>query len=86
MLAGLSANTHAVCRLCSVLLRFEAQECASTAVVRPHMNECLLPHSANLSLLFDYHVFNEGAGWLLEVAMCTVFISLHLGREKESRG
>lgn len=75
MLAGLSANTHAVCRLWSLLLRCEARECASTAVVRPHMNECLLPHSDNFSLLLDYHVFNESAGWLVvEVDMYTVAI------------
>lgn len=57
MLAGLSANTHAVCRLCSPFLRFEAQECASAAVVRPHMNECLLSRSANFSLSCSAIVF-----------------------------
>lgn len=56
MVAGSSANTHTVCRLCSLFLRIETQapECASTTVVRLHMNECLLSLSANSSLLFDF--------------------------------
>lgn len=86
MLAGPSANTHAVCGPCSPFLRFEAQECASTAVVRPHMNECLLSLSANFSLLLDYHVFNEnvksraaaGGGFV----HCLYFARI-IGREKE---
>lgn len=58
MVAGFSANTHTVCRLCSLFLRIEAQapECASTTVVRPHVNECLQSLPANFSLLFDFHV------------------------------
>lgn len=74
MLAGLSANTHAVCRLCSLLLRFQAQECASSAVVRPHMNEYLLSHTANFFLLLDYHVFNEKSTVAAEGGECTVFL------------
>ncbi len=62
MLAGLSANTHAVCRLRSPFLRCEAQECASTAVVRRQLNECLLSLSVPTSPCCSTIVlFNENA-------------------------
>lgn len=61
MAAGLRASTHAVCRLRSAFLRIDAQarECARAAVVKPHVNECLLPPSVLRPLLFHFHVFNE---------------------------
>lgn len=61
MAAGLSASTHAVCRLRSAFLRMDAQawECARAAVVKLHVNECLLPPSLLHPVLFHFHVFNE---------------------------
>lgn len=86
MLADFSANTHAVCRLCSLLLRCEAQECASAAVVRPNMNDCSLPRSVNFSPL-SYRVFNKKKAGTAAGGGCVhcVYFTCMMGQEKECK-
>lgn len=86
-----SGNTHAVCGLCSPFPRNwgQALECAGTAVVRPHMNDCLLSLMAAVSLVFDSRVFNGSVKSRVaaeDAYLHFLYFSCIMEREMERRG